>query len=157
MEATGEKGLYVGAQRQRVPAIQGWFTLDADAPALLGARCSTCATIVFPPRRGACPNPSCRGAELEQAPLGRTGRIWSYTTNHYPPPEPYFAADPFVPFTVAAVELAEERMVVLGQMVAGTDPATLSVGQEVEVALGTLYADDDNEYLMWQWAPRGDA
>ena len=145
------------AQRQQVPAIEGWFTLDPDQPALLGARCSACATIVFPPRTGACPNPGCRGMELEQSPLGRTGRIWSYTTNHYAPPEPYIAADPFEPFTVAAVELAEERLVVLGQMVAGTDPATLSVGQEVEVTLGTLYTDEDNDYVMWQWAPRGNA
>lgn len=144
-------------QRQRVPAVEGWFTLDAEVPTLLGARCTQCATIVFPPRTGSCPNPSCVGTDLVRTPLGRTGRIWSYTTNHYPPPEPYIAADPFEPFTVAAVELARERLVVLGQMVAGTDPATLSVGDEVEVTLGTLYSDDENDYLMWQWAPRGAA
>ena len=147
----------MAAQLTRVPAIDGWFTLDADEPTLLGATCSTCATIVFPPRAGACPNPSCDGTELKPAPLGRFGRIWSYTTNHYAPPEPYIAADPFEPFTVAAVELAEERLVVLGQIVPGTDPATLSVGQEVEITLGTLYTDDDNEYVMWQWAPRSES
>ena len=142
------------AQKQRVPAIEGWFTLDSD-PVLLGLRCTTCATVMFPPRPAAsCPNPGCRGTEFSQQPLSRTGRIWSYTTNHYPPPEPYVAADPFEPFTVAAVELAEERLVVLGQMVAGTDPASLSVGDEVEVTLGTLFADDDAEHVMWQWAPR---
>ena len=147
----------MAAQLQQVPAIEGWFTLDADAPALLGATCTTCSTIVFPPRSGACPSPSCAGAELTPQPLGRFGRIWSYTTNHYAPPEPYIAADPFEPFTVAAVELAEERLVVLGQIVPGVDPATLSVGQEVEVTLGTLYSDEDNEYVMWQWAPRGES
>ena len=142
------------AQRQQVPAIEGWFTLDAEAPTLLGGTCTTCATTVFPPRAGACPNPRCRGDAFDVTPLSRTGRIWSYTTNHYAPPEPYIAPEPFEPYTVAAVELAEERLVVLGQMARGTDPATLSVGQEVEVTLGVLFSDDDADHLMWQWQPK---
>lgn len=157
MEGDRREGAYVGAQRQRVPAIQGWFTLDEHAPALLGGRCSTCATIVFPPRGGACPNPACRGTDFATTQLSRTGRIWSYTTNHYAPPEPYIAPDPFQPYTVAAVELAEERLVVLGQMKTGTDPESLGVGQEVEVTLGVLYADDDTDHLMWQWRLRDSA
>ena len=90
-------------------------------------------------------------------PLGRTGRIWSYATNHYAPPAPYIAPEPFEPYTVAAVELSDERLVVLGQMTAGVAPEDLAVGQEVEVSLGTLYSDDDTDYLMWQWAPRSTA
>ena len=151
---TSSEGADVPAQ-QRVPAVEGWFTLGEE-PALVGATCTTCATIVFPPRAGACPNPACSGTQLEPTPLGRTGRIWSYSTNHYAPPAPYIAPEPFEPYTVAAVELAEEHLVVLGQMVPGTDPATLAVGQEVEVTLGTLYRDGDTEYVMWQWQPRGD-
>ena len=145
------------AQRQQVPAIEGWFTLDADQPALLGGRCTSCATIVFPPRAGTCPNPGCRGDAFDVTPLSRTGRIWSYTTNHYAPPAPYISPEPFEPYTVAAVELAEERLVVLGQMTPGTDPATMSVGDEVEVTLGTLYADGDTDYVTWQWALRSNA
>jgi uncharacterized OB-fold protein len=143
----------VTAQRKRVPAVEGWFTLDEAAPALLGVRCVACETVVFPPRSGACPNPRCRGTELESHPLGRRGRIWSFSTNHYPPPEPYVAPDPFVPYTVAAVELAEERLVVLGQMAADVEPSELAVGDEVELTLGTLFTDDDTEYVTWQWRP----
>ena len=35
------------------PAIEGWFTTGAD-PALTGTRCTSCATVFFPPtaRRG---------------------------------------------------------------------------------------------------------
>jgi uncharacterized OB-fold protein len=143
----------VAAQLQRVPAVEGWFTLDENAPTLLGVRCVVCDTVVFPPRAGACPNPGCRGTELQVQPLGRRGRIWSFSTNHYPPPEPYIAPDPFVPYTVAAVELAEERLVVLGQMAADVDPTSLAVGDEVEITLGTLFTVDDHEYVTWQWRP----
>lgn len=137
-------------QRSAVPAVEGWFTLD-DPPHLLGVRCAVCETIVFPPRAGFCPNPACDGTDLRPTPLGRTGRIWSYATNHYPPPEPYIAPDPFVPYTVAAVELAEEQLVVLGQMADGTDPAALRVGQDVELTVETLFSTDDNDHKVWRW------
>ncbi|HKK50158.1 MAG TPA: benzoylsuccinyl-CoA thiolase, partial [Myxococcota bacterium] len=72
---------------------------------------------------------------------------------HYEPPEPYVSPDPFEPYTVAAVELTEERMVILGQLAEGVDPHTLSVGQEMQLVLGTLYEDDENEYVVWKWKP----
>lgn len=79
--------------------------------------------------------------------------MWSWTTNHYPPPAPHVAADPFIPYTIAAVELADEHMVVLGQLAEGVDPATLQAGTEVELTLGTLFTDDDHEYVVWKWRP----
>lgn len=62
-------------------------------------------------------------------------------------------ADPFVPYTVLAVELDEERMVVLGRLAPDCDPATLTSGAEVEVERGVLYEDDENQYMVWQWRP----
>jgi uncharacterized protein len=147
----------VAGAKERVPAVEGWFTLDPDAPHLIGRRCTHCATVVFPPLRATCPNPRCGSDDLVEAALGRTGRIWSFTTNHYPPPEPYVAPDPFEPYTVAAVELAEERLVVLGQVDPDVEPSILAVGQEVELVLGTLFADDEREHVVWMWRPRVDA
>jgi hypothetical protein len=63
------------------------------------------------------------------------------------------SSDPFVPYGIAAVELAKERMVVLGQLDAAVDTADLVAGQEVELVLGTLYEDDDHEYVVWKWRP----
>ena len=89
----------------------------------------------------------------------RRGRLWSWTTNHYAPPEPYVAPDPFVPYTVCAVELDAEQMVVLGQLATGADADVLEIGMPMELVLGPLYEDDDHEYVVWQWAPAatGDA
>lgn len=85
--------------------------------------------------------------------LSRTGKIWSYTNACYQPPAPYPAGDPFTPFAIAAVELDIERMIVLGQVVAGIDMNQLRVGQEVEVVTEPLYEDDECEYLIWKWRP----
>jgi uncharacterized OB-fold protein len=137
------------------PAIEGWFTLDPAAPRLLGSRCDVCGTTSFPPGRSFCPNPSCDGAELETVELSRTGRLWSWTVNHYAPPPPYVSPDPFEPYGVAAVELSEERIVVLGQLASGVDVEALEIGAEMELALGSLPSEDGGSLAIWNWRPVG--
>ena len=141
--------------KEQVPAVDGWFTLDRDDPHLLGTRCASCSTTFFPAERLYCRNPRCDGDTLEDVQLSRRGTVWSMTTNHYPPPPPYVAPDPFVPYTVAAVELDDEKIVVLGQLETGVDPTTVKVGDPVELVLGTLFEDDEREHLVWRWRPIG--
>jgi uncharacterized OB-fold protein len=142
----------VPSTKTRVPAQPGWFSLE-DPPALLGSRCRSCGTVAFPKEQAFCRNPDCAGSEFDEVPLSRRGRIWSYTDARYQPPAPYVAADPYEPFCIAAVELAEEKMVVLGQVVSGISASELAIGDEVELVLDTLYEDDDHEYLVWKWQP----
>ena len=138
--------------KDRVPAIEGWFS-TGNSPALIGSRCRSCGTYAFPRETLYCRNPVCDGTEFEEVSLSRRGRVWSYTDACYNPPPPYVAADPFVSFCIAAVELAEEKMVVMGQVVAGITVDDLAVGDEVELVLDVLYEDEDHEYLVWKWRP----
>ena len=130
--------------------MERWFTTDGAEPHLLGTRCSDCGTYFFPPKKGFCGNPHCTGTDLEEVELSRRGRVWSSTVNRYAPPPPAISPDPFVPYGVAAVELDEERMVVLGRF-DGDEP--LPLGTEVELIVDTLFEDEDNEYLVWKWQP----
>ena len=136
------------SSKRRSPAVDGWFTLDEREPTLLGTRCVACGTYFFPKETHSCRNPSCGGSELEEVPLSRRGRIWSYTINHYAPPPPAVVNEPY---GVAAVELSQERMIVLGQLEGNVDE--LHVGDEVELTVGPLYEDDENEYVVWKWRP----
>jgi uncharacterized OB-fold protein len=133
----------------RIPAVEGWFTMDEAEPRLLGNRCTWCGTVFFPKASFACRNPACDGTEFEEVPLSRRGRVWSYTTNHYAPPAPYVSPDPFEPYSVAAVELNEEKLVVLGQVEGAAE--SLRIGAEVELVLSTLFADDEGEHVVWKW------
>lgn len=139
--------------RAQRPAIEGWFTTDTDDPHLLGTRCPDCGTSFFPPASGYCRNPHCDGEDLQTVELSNEGTLWSFATNHYAPPAPYVSPDPFVPYTVAAVELTDEQMVVLGQLADDVDPATLTVGDRVRLELGTLFSDEEAEHLVWKWRP----
>jgi uncharacterized OB-fold protein len=138
--------------KNRVPAIEGWFTMD-NPPQLLGRHDPESGTYFFPKDVAVSSAPGYDHVELEDVSFSRTGKLWSYTTNHYQPPDPYVSPDPFKPYTVAAVELTKERLVVMGQLAPGIEPDSLEVGMEMELTLGTLYEDDENEYVVWKWQP----
>jgi uncharacterized protein len=135
------------------PAIEGWFT-TGETPALLGSRCAACGTVAFPKETAFCRNPACSGDEFADVELSRRGSVWSYTDAQYQPPPPYLpAADPYVPFALAAVELAAEGIVVLGQVASGFGVADLRVGTPVELVVETLYTDESGDRTIWRWKP----
>lgn len=139
--------------RERVPAIDGWFS-TGDSPALIGNRCGACGTVFFPKASNFCRNPDCSGDAFEDVELSRTGTVWSYTDAQYQPPPPYIPrGDPYQPFAIAAVELAAEQMVVLGQVADGFGIGDLTVGTKVELVVETLYSDDERDYLVYRWKP----
>lgn len=138
------------------PAIDGWFTDDPE-PALLGTRCADCGTVFFPRIDGLCRNPGCFGRDLVEHRLSRRGRVWSYTDARYQPPPPYVVpADEHEPFLLAAVELDEERMLVMGQMVPGLTIDDIEVGTPVQLVIDTLFVDHDAPdgpvtKTVWKW------
>jgi uncharacterized OB-fold protein len=133
-------------------AVDGWFTTGAE-PHLVGTRCSSCGTYFFPPEAVFCRNPRCDGTSLGTVELSRRGRVWSFAVNHYAAPPPSISTDPFEPYAVAAVELDEERMVVLGQVATGTDLDELRVGAEAELVVEPIVPGSDE--VVWKWKPVG--
>lgn len=141
----------------RVPAIEGWFTVE-DPPALIGTRCVDSGTYFFPPEHTMSRAPGFADSALETVELSRTGRLWSFTNAGYQPPEPYVAVtEPHVPFCIAAVELEAERIVILGQVVAGIAVEDLEIGMEMEIVLDTLFTEEGPEgpvdHVVWKWRP----
>jgi len=143
--------------RIRTPVVTGWFTGEGDGFRLLGTRCSACASVFFPREDALCRNPECPGGDLAEVPLSKRGRIWSYTDSRYRPPSPYVTDRElsWEPYTLIAVELESERIVVLGQTVPGVTVADLTVGMEVEVVPGVLGEDAETTWTTWHWRPAG--
>ena len=141
----------MNGRKPRMAAFEGWYTMEDERPHLIGSRCTSCGSYFFPRTVFGCRNPQCQGTSLEDAKLSRTGKIWSYTNACYRPPPPFVSPEPFVPFAIAAVELERERMIVLGQVVSGVDVQQLRIGTLVELVLETLYAEGQQERVVWKW------
>ena len=136
------------------PAIEGWFSEEPE-PHLIGTRCKQCGSYFFPKQTEFCRNPACFSSEFDEVPLSRTGKVWSYTKHFYQPPEPYIVEGEFEPYTIVAVELEEEKMMVLGQVAHGIEFESIKAGLEVEIVIETLYHQDGTDYTVWKWQPIG--
>lgn len=135
------------------PIVEGWFT-TGDEPALIGSRCTSCASTYFPPvaaEGGFCRNPRCSGDSFDSVELSRRGVVWSYTDAQYQPPAPYVAADPYVPFALVCVTLPE-GLSVIGQAAQGFGVGDLKVGAEVELVVEAMDGADSDK-LVWRWRP----
>ena len=140
-----------GTMKKQLPAVEGLFTMD-DQPRLIGGRIVETGGYCFPKDLGGSDPAACTG-RVDEVLLSREGKIWSFTNSAYPPPPPFVADEEYEPVTIAAVELQDEAMLVIGQVAPGFAVKDLTIGMGVELVLGTLYEDDEHEYLTWHWRP----
>ena len=109
------------ASKTRISAAPDWFTMDEAAPALLGARQRESGSNFWPTAIAVSGNP----ARPPRNAAGRavvTGKLWSWTTNHYAPPSRTWLRIPSCPYTVCAVELETERWSCWAGLATGADP-----------------------------------
>lgn len=142
---------------RRVPITEGLFTWPADEPRLIASRCLDCDNHMFPTQDDC---PKCSGSSTEPVELGRTGVLWTWTVQGYPPRSPPFAGevDPasFQPFGVGYVEVdgkvrVESRLTV-------ADPERLAIDMEMEMVIEPLCVNQDgDEVVTFAFAPRARA
>ena len=121
----------------RVPVAEGIFTWPADAPKLIGSRCTACGIVTFP-AQDACPR-CARRARWRSISLARRGRLWAWTTQEFPPPSPPYAGptgSDFVPFGVGLRRA--RRRGASGDPAHRVRPRRLATGMEMELVLGAV-------------------
>ncbi len=136
----------------RVPIAEGIFTFPSDDPQLIGSRCDACGIVTFP-KQDSCPR--CASTEMAEQLLARRGRLWAWTTQHFPPPSPPYSGPTgkdFVPFGVGYVELPGE--VKVETRLTESDPDALELGMEMELTLVPFRTDaDGNEVVTFAFRP----
>ncbi|WP_241840292.1 OB-fold domain-containing protein [Frankia sp. CcI49] len=122
---------------------EGLFTWPSDAPQLIGSEHE--GVISFPPRPGET-----------QRLLGRTGTLWSFTTQQFRPPSPPYdgddTAESFRSYAIGYVELPGELLV--QARLTEADPERLRIGQEMELMVVPYTTrPDGTEILTFAFAP----
>jgi uncharacterized protein len=138
----------------RVPVAERLFTWPSEQPQLIGSRCGACGIVTFP-SQDSCPR--CASTDMREQLLERRGRLWAWTTQHFPPPSPPYAGpigEAFVPFGIGYVELPGE--VKVEARLTEADPERLAEGMEMELVVVPFRTDDDgNEVVTFAFRPVG--
>jgi uncharacterized OB-fold protein len=135
----------------QIPIHEGLFTWPAERPELLGSRCRACGELAFP-AQASCP--ACTGDATDRIPLSRSGTLWTWTIQRFPPPSPPFTGDRerFVPFGVGYVELPEG--IRIEARLTENDPDALRIGMPMELVVEPFDVDaDGNERMSFAFRP----
>lgn len=126
-------------------AIAEGLITSENPPRLIGGRHRESGRIVFP-----CPE----GNDYEPWPLGREGRLWSYTIQRYRPKSPpYLGPESFAPWPVGYVELPGETIV--EARLTDVEPDAIRIGMALELALVPLDPAAAEPVLIPAFAPSG--
>ncbi|MEV0225648.1 OB-fold domain-containing protein [Streptomyces sp. NPDC050704] len=122
-----------------------------NPPLLTGARCSACATVVFP-RQNSCPK--CSDGAMSAHALPVSGRVWSWTLQAFAPKPPYRPpAEGYQPYHVGYVDLGE--VLVEARLEVPRDQ--IRIGLPVRLTTVTAYRDEDGtEVLTFAFCPDGE-
>jgi uncharacterized protein len=123
---------------------EGLFT-DEAPPRLIGGRHRQTGRIVFP-----CPE----GSDYAPHPLGRTGKLWSWTVQRYRPKSPpYTGPEAFTPWAIGYVELPGETIV--EARLANVAFDEIAIGMDLELTLMPLDPDAADPALTHAFQPVG--
>ena len=117
-----------------VAVVDETLFASLDPVALRGSACQDCGAHVFP-AIATCP--VCTGVDVDEVALPTTGTVWSWTTQHVQPKEP-FRTDAFAPFSIGYVDLGP--VIVEGWLAGRT---TWEIGEPVRLVLAKAWTEDD--------------
>ncbi|MFA4899761.1 MAG: OB-fold domain-containing protein [Brevundimonas sp.] len=111
------------------------LALDQALPALLGSRCTDCATLYYP-RVASCRNPACDGKHVVPTRVAGRGRLYSFTIQRYRPPA-LFPMEPWRPYALGLVDV-EDGLRIMGVVAAPQE--NIQIGMPLR--LSTLVMND---------------
>jgi len=126
----------------RIPIREGIFTENNGAGRLIGNKCASCGQIYFP-KADFCF--SCLSKVMEEVPLSRRGKLYSYTIGRLPSTRfspPYF---------VGMVDLPEGVRIFAPLKV--TDGQTVGIGMDMEVVIEALFEENDKYVIGYKFKP----
>jgi uncharacterized OB-fold protein len=130
---------------------EGLFVEAGGEVRLIGSECEECGVVTFP-RQASCPR--CMSMQVRERLLARSGTLWSWTIQCFPPKSPPYAGsdpDAFEPYGVGYVELPGEVRVETLLTVA--DPDSLRIGMPMELTLVDAPGHADGGVVTFAFAP----
>jgi uncharacterized OB-fold protein len=114
---------------------------------LLGSKCRQCGEVSIG-TNSVCLN--CGGDQIDSTELSPEGELWTYTVIRHKPPGDYLGPDPFVPFALGLVELADGVRIMAPLE---GDVESFEIGSKLRLVPWMLEAGDGQAYKAFRFAP----
>ena len=116
------------------------------------------AHLLVPRRPGVVPQPALPRAVDSRHPASCRGRVWLVHRRPVPATSAVRLRRQHLrsrlPLIVVVRDLPRASSA-LGQLAPGVGVDEVGGGDEVELIVGTLFSDDEHDYQIWRWQPRG--
>jgi benzoylsuccinyl-CoA thiolase BbsA subunit len=117
---------------------------DKEGPYLIGGKCASCQAVFFP-KQSICPR--CTGKNIEETPLSRKGKLYTYTEVYQKPPD----YDGPIPYLIGRV-LLPEGVFVLTQLKARKED--LKINRDMKLVVESIYRDEiGKEIIGYKFMP----
>jgi benzoylsuccinyl-CoA thiolase BbsA subunit len=117
---------------------------DEEGPYLIGGECTSCQAVFFP-KQSVCPR--CTGQSIQETPLSRKGKLYTYTEVYQKPPD----YDGPIPYLIGRV-LLPEGVFVLAQLKAGKED--LKINMDMKLVVESIYRDEiGKEIIGYKFMP----
>jgi benzoylsuccinyl-CoA thiolase BbsA subunit len=111
---------------------------DKEGPYLIGGKCTSCQAVFFP-KQSICPR--CTGKGIEETPLSRKGKLYTFTEVYQKPPD-YNGP---IPYLIGRV-LLPEGVFVLAQLKAKKED--LKIDMDMELVVESIYRDETGKEII---------
>jgi uncharacterized OB-fold protein len=117
---------------------------DEKGPYLIGGKCTSCQAVFFP-KQSICPR--CTGKGIEETPLSRTGKLYTYTEVYQKPPD----YEGPIPYLIGRV-LLPEGVFVLTQLKARKED--LKINADMKLVVESIYSNESGkETIGYKFVP----
>ncbi|HVP76834.1 MAG TPA: OB-fold domain-containing protein [Thermodesulfobacteriota bacterium] len=111
---------------------------DEKGPYLIGGKCTSCQAVFFP-KQSICPR--CTGKRIEETPLSRKGKLYTYTEVYQKPPD----YEGRIPYFIGRV-LLPEGVFVLAQLKAKKEDLRINAG--MKLVIEPIYCDESGKEII---------
>jgi benzoylsuccinyl-CoA thiolase BbsA subunit len=111
---------------------------DQEGPYLIGGKCTSCQAVFFP-KQSICPR--CTGKDIEETPLSRKGKLYTYTEVYQKPPD----YEGPIPYFIGRI-LLPEGVFVLTQLKAGNE--NLKINMDMKLVIEPIYCDQSGKEII---------
>ncbi len=111
---------------------------EKERPYLIGGKCASCQAVFFP-KQSICPR--CTGQRIEETPLSRKGKLYTYTEVFQKPPD----YDGPIPYLIGRI-LLPEGVFVLAQLKAKKED--LKIDMDMVLVVESIYCDESGKEII---------